>query len=211
MAQPKPLPAIPATNAVPALTVDAKAHLHDIIQYSVTTRSLSATWVLPLVSALDQLAQWLVQTDFLQDIRTLKEIKRSNKVQDGSATKDSKAGTTRDASFSSDKTDDNAQRVRRLRLRLHKLLQGPAEGPKHVLLTVAAPPAAVTAQELEFQIIPASQGCSFEISRFHLPLFEDDNGTMLGEGGSIISGLERMSVDGRHSAMLTIAYSSCRG
>ncbi|PVF97022.1 hypothetical protein CPB86DRAFT_874463 [Serendipita vermifera] len=189
MALLKPLPDIPSINVIPPLTVDAKAHLEEILQYSLSSRSVPEAWLHPLAHALDQLAEWLAQSDCIHDIRLSRERRDSKDAVDEISVEDNDAHTEVTASFSLDADQSNNDHRRELISRLHKLLQNSNEGLKHILITVAAPPGAVTAQELDFHVIPAGLGCSFEPSSFHLPFFLDDNGTTLGEGGSIISGL----------------------
>lgn len=182
------------TDAIPPLTIDAKTHVSDIVRYSVTSRSLRTSWVAPVESALFQLAQWLTRVDFLGDIRAVIEAQLSQKVAKDTEAKHPEAVTTANASFSSDKEQDGAKREIQLLRRLYDSLQQQKDDLKHVLLTVAAPPAYVTAQVPEFQVVPASHGCLFQLSSFNLPFFEDEDGTMRGEGGSILSGLDGMYV-----------------
>lgn len=186
----KELPPLPERSQIPYLTIDAKAHVADIIRYAVTSRSLRAVWVPSLEGALLQLAQWLNQASFLEDMRNTMEDKLSSKATEDQANKTSEAAMTASASLPSEKEQDGTKRKTQLIRRLYKLFQERKDGRKHLLLTVAAPPAAVTAQELEFHVVPAAHGCSFEPSWFHLPFFQEEDGTTLGEGGTIISGLE---------------------
>jgi hypothetical protein len=189
MAHLKPLPDIPSVNVIPPLTVDAKARLEEILQYSLSSRSVLDVWLHPLVHALDQLAEWLVQSDSVHDIRVSRERRKETTSVDEISTKDSDRHTVATASFSLDADRSNNDSRRELISRLHKLIQDSNDGLKHILITAAAPPAAITAQELDFHVIPAGQGCSFEPSSFHLPFFLDDDGATRGEGGSILSGL----------------------
>jgi hypothetical protein len=188
----RPLPELPVIDVIPHLTIDAKTHLSEIVRYSVASRSLHAAWVAPVESALFQLAQWLTQVDFLGDIRAVIEAQLSQKATEDAEAKHPEPGRTAHASFSSDKDQDAAKREIQLIRRLYNSLQRQKDDLKHVLLTVAAPPASVMAQELEFQVIPASHGCFFELSSFNLPFFEAEDGTTRGEGGSILSGLDGM-------------------
>jgi hypothetical protein len=190
----RPLPELPVTDPISPLTLDSKTHVSDIVRYSVTSRSLRTAWVAPVESALFQLAQWLTQVDFLGDIRAVIEAKLSQKAAEDAEAKHAEAGMTANASFSSGKEQDAAKREIQLIRRVYNSLKRQKDDLMHLLLTVSAPPASVTAQELEFQVVPASHGCLFQLSSFNLPFFEDEDGTMRGEGGSILSGLDGMYV-----------------
>ena len=155
---------------------------------------MRTAWVAPVESALFQLAQWLTQVDFLGDIRVVIEAKHSQKAAEDAEAKHPEAGMTANASFLSDTEQDTAKREIQMIKRLYNSLQQQKDDLKHVLLTVAAPPASITAQELEFQVIPPSHGCLFQLSSFDLPFFEDGDGTTRGKGGSILSGLDGMYV-----------------
>ncbi|KAG8835679.1 hypothetical protein FRC17_001868 [Serendipita sp. 399] len=210
MASPKPLPPVPLTdpNDNPPLTIDARGHLGDVISYSLSSRELSAAWQRPLENALNVFAQWLLQSRCIQDSciererQTLSEITNSS-VQ-SSQEKRATTNTTNASITESVVRDSDAQR-RELISHLYDVLQRQEGGPSHLLVCAAAPPAAATAQDLEFQVVPASSGCSFEEGVFHLPFFIDGDEITRGEGGAIISGW-----DFKKNQLMTIVGGSFR-
>ncbi|KAG8839645.1 hypothetical protein FRC18_009575 [Serendipita sp. 400] len=189
MASPKPLPPIPLTgsNESPPLTIDAQTHLGEVIKYSLASRELSAAWLRPLEDALNRFAQWLAQSQCIQNSRTKREHEIS---PDYAVLLASSSDVTTNPSVSGSIVQDSDAQRQELIPHLHNILQKQEEGSSHLLVCVVAPPAAATAQDLEFQVIPASSGCIFEPSAFNLPFFVDKDGVTRGEGGTIISGLD---------------------
>jgi hypothetical protein len=196
--QPKPLPALPLSDTVPPLTVDAKAHVGDIVRYSLRERSLSSEWAQPLEIALGQLAQWLTEGGWLAELSASKRERISlsaSSINPARAdapvtsanasviTSSDAGGTIRAGNQRAASNEEN-----RIIAQLYASIQAQSEGTKHVLLTVAPPPETFVAQEVDFHVIPVSLGCEFQASLFHLPFFEDDDGNTRGEGGHILCG-----------------------
>lgn len=187
---------MPRTSAVPALTVDAKSHLKNIIHYAITCRQLSAAWLHPVENAVGQLAQWLAESDILHDIRQFREASLSPKQADPPVSAADELSASADASFSGNGTHQSRMN------KLYKLIKDGKKGPKHLLLTVAPPPpkhvlltvagpiSPTVVQDSDYEVIPESMGCLFKPGVFQLPLFEDDTGAPRGEGGHILTGLE---------------------
>lgn len=188
----KPLPVTPIVDKVPALTIDAAAHLSAIIRYSVKARSISPSWAAPVDIAVGQFVQWLTNNaDLLHESRALRQKSLLKPAPDSPGKLDAPTDPVIviDASLTAGAEKKEVPKKEDSFRRLWLALQTPTHGIDHLLLTVSAPPAAVTAQDLSFHVIPASQGCVFEPSLFHLPFFEDADGTTRGEGGSIVCGL----------------------
>jgi hypothetical protein len=190
MADVKPLPIPPE---ITALTTDAIVHVSDVIQYSLKARALSSAWELPLDMTVREFAKMLtIQADFLHDTRSARQSTLLKAAQDTASVTDTpnEPVLVSNASLGADtKQDASSSKQDPIRL-LYTSLHTQAHGTRHLLVTVAAPPAAVTAQDFAFHVIPASHGCIFEPSSFYLPFFEDTDGTTLGDGGSIICGLD---------------------
>jgi hypothetical protein len=189
MAEIKPLPIPPVGNEITALTIDAITHVSDVIRYSLKARSLSPAWERPLDMAVKEFSKLLtIEVEFLHDTRSSRQATILKAAQDTASLTDTSNDS--DASLGADtKQVASSSKQEPIRL-LYTSLQSQSHGTRHLLVTVAAPPAAVTAQDFAFHVIPASQGCIFEPSSFHLPFFEDADGTTLGDGGSVICGLD---------------------
>ena len=188
----KPLPTTPEIDEVPALTIDAVAHLSAIIRYSVKVRSLSPEWAAPVDMGVKKLVEWLTSNaEFIHESRILRQKALLQRLLGAPGKPDApdEPVMVNDASLAADAEKETINNKQTSLQRLWSTLQAQKHGTDHLLVTVAAPPAAVTAQDLSFLVIPASRGCVFETSTFHLPFFEDADGTTQGEGGSIICGL----------------------
>jgi hypothetical protein len=142
--------------------------------------------------AIEQFSKLLTtQADFLHDTRSSRQNTLLKAAQDTASIIDApnEPVMVSDASLGGDPRDTSSIKQEPVRL-LYASLHNQTHGTGHLLVTVAAPPAAVTAQDLAYHVIPASNGCGFEPSLFHLPFFEDPDGTTRGDGGSIVCGLD---------------------
>ena len=189
----KPLPIPPVGNEITSLTVDAMAHISDVTRYSVKARSLPPAWEQPLDMAIKQFSKLLMtRADFLHDARTSRQNTLLMSAQDTASITGApnELVIVNSASVATDVTQETLRSKQDPVKRLYDSLGTQKHGTRHLLVTVAAPPAAVTAQDLSYHIIPASHGCTFEPYAFHLPFFQDTDGTTRGDGGGVVCGLD---------------------
>ena len=200
MAAAKPLPQLPPSSLIPRLTIEASEHLNNLVAHAVQQRGLHASWVLPIQMALESLATWMSQEEWLKGIyteRRRKHVKEREATLSKPLPKRSES-TQSVASVASQSTvmvelpgtDDSAVLIRRLFELISKTETEAAS--KHLLLTVAAP---VYPPETDrpLRAVPTDPACTFHEGAFYLPYFKDTEGMEHGWGGTILCGLDSMS------------------
>ena len=213
---PKPLPDVPASLVLRRLTVESNALIRTFIQCMVDKEGLDSSWTNVIKGALADLGecvesgQWLPGFKMTQTARNRANVREETRMHEQARKERDRLRNVKAAKGKgSDKlkkgdgeihdvqasTPRSEEETRRLKLKeICTLISTPALpastlSPKHLLLTIAPHTATLPERDLDFDIIPTSKGCRFQVDAYSLPFFEEGLGKG-GKGGIIICGLD---------------------